>query len=131
MLWLCLVLLSSYFTTTICLSQWERYASNPISVQLDSNHRQWMYGPIGITLCTKFVDDSAVKKLVRRFWNITSDTDSVRFNYYASFLHVIANTDSGNLTAFKPFANDTSLDRIDMQYVAWQVDFLPKREYSF
>lgn len=116
--WLIVVSMSAYFSATICTDQWQRYRNNPILMQMESNHRKWSYDVVGVTLCPLFVDDRAIDALIDVYWNISRDTSPMEFQYYDSYLRTIATVD---LRAFRAFADDASLNRVDMEFVAMRV----------
>lgn len=87
-------------------------------MQMEFNHRKWSYDVVGVTLCPLFVDDRAIDALIDAYWNISRDTSPMEFQYYDSYLRAIATVD---IRAFRAFADDASLNRVDMEFVAMRV----------
>lgn len=119
--WILIVCFSTYFTLIICLDQWKRYENNPIVVTLETNHREWVYGPPGFTLCSSYIDNETITELVLEYWGTNASDSPEQFKYYASYLQTISTTNLKNLEQFGRFKNATDLNRVDMLYVARQV----------
>lgn len=54
-----------YHISIICLDQWQRYENNPIVIQLETNHRQWSYGEMGITLFSDYIDNDSIPRIIK------------------------------------------------------------------
>lgn len=64
--WSVFIAISVYASISVCLSQWTKYWASPTIITVENNKPNWKYSPIGLTMCSNFVDDETAEEVVQK-----------------------------------------------------------------
>ncbi|KAJ8705518.1 hypothetical protein PYW08_012564 [Mythimna loreyi] len=123
LLWLILTL-SAFAGAVYCaLSQYFRYNSEPVVVSLQRDYRSWWTTFPAITACfLDRVQPDKARELVEDTWNVTEESDPVKYNYYYEFIELIADVSfRDNLQNFWKYQADETVKNIDLLELALSV----------
>lgn len=104
-----LILLFTYFTYSICANQIHRFLNGPIVVSMEKDYRNWVYEPMAITICTDFIDKSAMHEIIQQYTNIEEDCDPDSYELYRQYFELIASLNPKNLHLIAQFDDINSI----------------------
>lgn len=100
-----LILLCTFSTIWICVSQVARFINGPIVVTLEKDYRNWVYKPMAITICTDYLNENATDVLMQRFSENFSQFSIDDSRKYRDFFHIIGSLNAENLDLIRKFEN--------------------------
>lgn len=103
--WLILIMLSAYFTFSVCISQLVRFINGPIVVTLEKDYRNWAYEPMAITICTDYLHENAADELIERFSRNLKEFDTNSSNSYRHLFNVIGSLNAENIDRMNEIGN--------------------------
>ncbi|XP_053621728.1 pickpocket protein 28-like isoform X2 [Plodia interpunctella] len=122
-LWAAVTAAAIWGAIGISLGQLARYNDNPTVVTLEKDFRSWLFKMPGITSCDQNrVNPKKIDEILKSYFNVES-TDE-KYEYFKSFVSVVANSDMEHLENYKEFADDAQLAKVDLYQLA--VDVMPK-----
>ncbi|XP_060805210.1 pickpocket protein 28 [Amyelois transitella] len=122
-LWAGITVAAIWGAVDISLGQLARYNDNPTVVTLEKDFRSWYFNMPAITTCDQNrVNPKKIDEVLKIYFNVDSHDD--KYDYYKSFVTVVANSDLQQLENYKEFVDDELLAKVDLYQLA--VDVLPK-----
>lgn len=124
-----LIVLFTCFAYSICANQIRRFLNGPIVVSLEKDYRNWVYEPMAITICTDFLNKSAMHEIIQRYANTEEDCDPDSYELYRQYFDLIRSLSSENLHLISEFehtdlfANLTGEDLLSIAIEVCQIIF--------
>lgn len=110
-----LVLLFSYFTFSVCVSQFIRFVTSPFVFTVEINFHSWIYSTPAITICADYVNETFIDESYQSYErkSIDSYEDFRRYmiiigKLNAESIHLI--DDFENTEIFKSLRGEDLLD---------------------
>ncbi|KAG5669679.1 hypothetical protein PVAND_017562 [Polypedilum vanderplanki] len=116
LLWLILILMTSYGAYNISSTQYERYVANPTVISLERDYREWNGTLPAVTLCYhKRINDTRAEAVIKRFWN--TDRDSGEYEYFYEYIKTVVYFEQ-TFEKFEKYTNDRRLNSVSMLTIA-------------
>ncbi|XP_049883097.1 uncharacterized protein LOC126378758 [Pectinophora gossypiella] len=122
-LWFILTLFAFGGAVYCALSQLSRYNSEPVVVSMQRDYRSWSTTFPAVTACfLDRVDREKAVEFIETRWNVTEDSDLEKFQYYMSFIDLVADVSfRTNLQNFWKYQTDDTVSGIDLLQLALTV----------
>lgn len=78
-----------------------RFLDAPIVVSLETDYRNWKYEPMTLTICSEFINDTALDQIV--FNQLANASDSKQYENLRHFFEVIAAINGENIKSIDQF----------------------------
>lgn len=104
-----LIVLFIYFTLSVCGNQILRFLNGPIVVSLEKDYRNWAYDPMAITICTDYLDENAMNRLIEQYTDTTEDCDPESYDIYRRYFNVIGSLNAENIHLLTEFQDEQQI----------------------
>lgn len=111
-IWMATVCLFGLTAFNIAIQSWYRYEYNATVLSLETSYRSWRYPLFGYTVCSNYTDEAAISAIVGKQWNVGKG--NALYAYYVEFVRTIATTTYLSLHNYERYANDETLQNVDM-----------------
>lgn len=104
-----LIVLFIYFTLSVCGNQIVRFLNGPIVVSLEKDYRNWVYDPMAITICTDYLNEDAMNRLVEQYTETDEDCYPESYEFYRRFFNVIGLLNPENIHLLSEFQDEPQI----------------------
>ncbi|CAG4958037.1 unnamed protein product [Colias eurytheme] len=109
LIWVGITAVALWGAISVSTGQFQRYRDNPTVVALDKDYKSWRFSLPGVTACDEDrVSKEKLEKAIQSRWNVSPDDE--KYEYYAKFVDIVANSDFFHLEGYEEFKSDPKLN---------------------